>query len=429
MQAHGELLLRVDPQFGLLHRGTEKLCEARTARQALPYFDRFDYVANLFQEHAFCLTLEALPVAQQHCKAHVSIARVLFDELSRALNHLLTLSATALDLSAMGPVFWAFEERERIMELFERVSGARMHTALYSPFSFAFATLTRRFWLDLVSFLGRVGRALAGSFLGLLNNRALKTRLGGVGQLSQAKLRSYGITGVIARGAGMLVDLRVQPRRSYSAYRALSFRSFLGRRGDNLDRFLLRIKEVLEVFRVIAQVTTALNNTGMAGAPAPWLSSARMQTISAWRIGRAYYFFLYRRQSLPCLMVVGVRLCSRQAPSRASLATGGAYLGSRGERQSHGLFTGMDEVIGHFRTFSEGQLLAAGASYRGVEGPKGEFGVFIVTDGTTRPYRVKVRTPVSHNLHLIPSLGAGFFFADFVASFCSLDVVFGEIDR
>lgn len=144
LQIHGEVLCRVDPQFGLLHRGTEKLVETRTVTQALPYFDRFDYVANLFQEHAFCLAVEKLGSASPQL-AHIATVRLFFDELSRVLNHLLTLSATSLDLSAMGPIFWAFEERERIMELFERVSGARMHTALYAPFHYDFSTLTARF--------------------------------------------------------------------------------------------------------------------------------------------------------------------------------------------------------------------------------------------------------------------------------------------
>ena len=145
MQIHGEVLCRVDPQFGLLHRGTEKLVETRTIVQALPYFDRFDYVANLFQEHAYCLSVESLYSQPNFILTKISTVRLFFDELSRVLNHLLTLSATSLDLSAMGPIFWAFEERERIMELFERVSGARMHTALYHPYYFDFSTLTTRF--------------------------------------------------------------------------------------------------------------------------------------------------------------------------------------------------------------------------------------------------------------------------------------------
>ena len=433
MQVHGEVLCRVDPQFGLLHRGTEKLVETRTIVQALPYFDRFDYVANLFQEHAYCLAVESLGAGASSQLAHVSAVRLFFDELSRVLNHLLTLSATSLDLSAMGPIFWAFEERERIMELFERVSGARMHTALYAPFYFDFATLTSRFWLDCVSFLNRASRALSGAFLGLLHNRALKTRLGGVGQLSCLKLRSYGITGVIARSSGILTDLRLQPSRSYSAYRSLSFRTFLGRRGDNLDRFLLRIKEVVESLRLIAQTILVLR---------PSSSEIFFHT-------RLNHFFSFLAQSVK-IKARGsrYRMVTRFAFSGTVAFLGAHYMGPTGllnrngvslswgyanrsffAKTAHGSFSGMEELISHFRRVSEGYQLEAGFAYGAVEAPKGELGVALFMDGSPRPYRMKVRTPVAHNLHLIPSIGSGVFFADFVASFCSLDVVFGEIDR
>ena len=187
LQLHGEVLRWVDPQFGYLHRGTEKLMEGRNLLQALPYFDRFDYVANLFQEHAYCLAVEGLTKAATTLTAGVQLARLLFDEISRILNHLLTLSATALDLSVMGPIFWAFEEREALMELCEQASGARMHTALYRPFAFDMTAFSSLFVRELSQFLTRCSRSLAGSFLGLLNNRSLKSRLSFVGQLSLTK--------------------------------------------------------------------------------------------------------------------------------------------------------------------------------------------------------------------------------------------------
>lgn len=427
LQMHGEVLCRVDPQFGLLHRGTEKLVETRTVTQALPYFDRFDYVANLFQEHAFCLAVEKLGSSSSHL-AHVATVRLFFDELSRVLNHLLTLSATALDLSVMGPVFWAFEERERIMELFERVSGARMHTALYAPFHYDFSTLTSRFWLDCVSFLNRASRALSGAFLGLLHNRALKTRLSGVGQLSPLKLRSYGIGGVIARSSGILTDLRLHNSRTYSSYRAMSFRTFIGRRGDNLDRFLLRIKEVIEAFRLIAQAITLLKPH----------CTQKFSVSSAASYSLGFYFaprklsFNLRRAYLRAHLIRPAFLIFSSLTSYAPHVDSYVHWGasrsfSLGSLQ--GTFTGMEELISHFRLASEGHSLHAGFAYSAVEAPKGELGVALFTDGSPRPYRMKVRTPVAHNLHLIPSLGSGVFFADFVASFCSLDVVFGEIDR
>lgn len=265
MQLHGEVLRWVDPQFGYLHRGTEKLMEARTCLQSLPYFDRFDYVANLFQEHAFCLAVEALYGLPSHLTTGVQLARVLFDEISRILNHLLTLSATALDLSAMGPIFWAFEERESLMELCEQASGARMHTALYRPFAFDFTVVSGVFIRELGHFLSRCGRSLAGAFLGLLNNRSLKSRLSFVGQISLAKAEAYGITGLTARSCGSLYDLRLQGRVGYTIYRGLAFRVFLGRRGDNFDRFLLRVKEVAECFRLLSQCVQALQPAPAAG--------------------------------------------------------------------------------------------------------------------------------------------------------------------
>lgn len=430
MQIHGEVLTRVDPQFGLLHRGTEKLVETRTTTQALPYFDRFDYVANLFQEHVYCLAVESLGRGQGTTPGPVLMVRAFFDEFSRVLNHLLTLSATSLDLSAMGPIFWAFEERERIMELYERVSGARMHTALYHPFFFDFTTLTSRFWSDCVSFLNRAGRALAGAFLGLLHNRSLKTRLGGVGQLSPAKLASYGITGVIARSAGLPFDLRTHTTRAYGAYRALSFRTFLGRRGDNLDRFLLRVKEVIESFRIISQAASSLR----LGATSPRGLSRPSALGSALLGGSSPAQFAFALCAPTRLFSLRAR--ARRFAGAVAATPAGPGVALAWGRSSHtptpglhGSFTGMEELISHFKWASEGYYLRPGLAYAAVEAPKGELGVTLLADGTVRPVRMKVRTPVAHNLHLIPSLGSGVFFADFVASFCSLDVVFGEIDR
>jgi NADH-quinone oxidoreductase subunit D len=315
------------------------------------------------------------------------------------------------------------------MELFERVSGARMHTALYSPFYFDFSVLTPRFWLDCVSFLNRASRALAGAFLGLLHNRALKTRLGGVGQLSSSKLRAYGITGVIARSSGLAVDLRLHPLRPYSSYRALTFRTFVGRRGDNFDRFLLRIKEVIEAFRLVAQAVYTLRSALRGCQPvnalvfscgAPDVSTFPALLSSHREAGfRAFFRGALGARDLPVDRFL--------APASPLVDWGAAP--SFSFAAAHGSFSGMEELIAHFRQASEGHLLLPGFAYAAVETPKGELGVALFADGSPRPYRMKVRTPVAHNLHLIPSLGGGVFFADFVASFCSLDVVFGEIDR
>jgi len=398
-QMSGEVLERVDPQFGLLHRGTEKLVESRPFLQALPYFDRFDYVANLFQEHAFCVSLERLNAPHGGALDGALLAfRTLFDEMSRVLNHLLTLSAVSLDMGVMGPLFWAFEERERLMELFERVSGARMHTALYRPFTVDLSPLTRGFFTDLAHFLTRCGRSLSGAFLGLLHNRVMKTRMAMLGQVSRAKVGAHGITGVVARSAGLCVDLRLAPAVGYGAYRALSFRTFMGRRGDNLDRFLLRIKETVEAFRLISQVAQALSPLGTRGArplgagPGPARAGARAA-----------------------------------GPAPEVRAEGGCR--SCFPVPAPGPYSSMEALISHFRLSSEGRPAAPGVAYGGVEGPKGEVGVTLLSGGGVRPYRLKVRTPVAHNMHLIPLVARGTLFADFVATFCSLDIVLGEIDR
>lgn len=399
-QMNGEVIDRVDPQFGLLHRGTEKLFEARPFLQALPYFDRFDYVANLFQEHAYCHALEKLNGLQNKPLDGALLAyRTLFDEMSRIMNHLLTLSATSLDLGVMGPLFWAFEERERLMELFERVSGARMHTALYRPFTVDLTPLTAGFFRDLAHFLTRCGRSLSGAFLGLLHNRVIKTRLAMLGQISKNKALAHGISGVIARSTGLCVDLRLTATPGYGAYRGLSFRTFLGRRGDNLDRFLLRIKEMVESFRVISQVAQMLNPIAERGA-APF-SFSKKSGLSA-------------PANQPQIQNT---LSSASNPRSLFLVP------------NKGPYSSMEALIHHFRLSSEGHPSLPGLAYGGVEGPKGEVGVTILSGGGVRPYRLKVRTPVSHNMHLIPLVARGVLFADFVATFCSLDIVLGEIDR
>jgi NADH-quinone oxidoreductase subunit D len=399
-QMNGEVIDRVDPQFGLLHRGTEKLFEARPFLQALPYFDRFDYVANLFQEHAYCHALEKLNGLQNKPLDGALLAyRTLFDEMSRIMNHLLTLSATSLDLGVMGPLFWAFEERERLMELFERVSGARMHTALYRPFTVDLTPLTAGFFRDLAHFLTRCGRSLSGAFLGLLHNRVIKTRLAMLGQISKNKALAHGISGVIARSTGLCVDLRLTATPGYGAYRGLTFRTFLGRRGDNLDRFLLRIKEMVESFRIISQVAQMLNPITEKG-------------VAAFNFNRA--------KGLPALM---------DQPQVQNTAASASNPRSLFLVPSKGPYSSMEALIHHFRLSSEGHPSLPGLAYGGVEGPKGEVGVTILSGGGVRPYRLKVRTPVSHNMHLIPLVARGVLFADFVATFCSLDIVLGEIDR
>ena len=204
----GETILRADPSFGLLHRGSEKLIENKTILQATPYLDRMDYVANLFQEHSFVKAYEN-SFNLNKVNTNVSFWRIILDEFSRILNHLLTMGAVCLDMGSMGPIFWAFEEREQIMELYERLSGARMHTALYQPFKINGYYFSKKIINDIIFLINRGSRYVSGSFLALLNSKSMKTRLSGVGIFSKKKILNYGVTGIIARASGLSFDTRL----------------------------------------------------------------------------------------------------------------------------------------------------------------------------------------------------------------------------
>jgi len=433
----GDTIRWLDPQFGLLHRGTEKLFESRNLLQALPYFDRFDYVANLFQEHAFCLAVESLHSSKSLLTAPVLIARRVFDELSRILNHLLTLSATALDLSAMGPIFWAFEERENILELCEQASGARMHTALYRPFFFDFSIFTNSLLNELAQFLTRCTRSLSGAFLGLLNNRSLKSRLAGVGQVSKTKVQTYGLSGILARSAGCFIDQRYFNLQG-SNYTALACRTFLGKRGDNLDRFLLRVKETAESFRVLSQSLQSFKFSPKSKYSKVSCNLSKhtpvVLQVQALRALNAMFIVWLGRSMRLFFLSLRVKFSPTYAWGRSnnlnlSIKPTMSALIHATLQPSKGKFSSMENLISHFRLTSEGWPTNPGFSYQSVESPKGEVGVTLISNGTSKPTRLKLRTPVSHNMHLIPTISIGSIFADFVATFCSLDIVLGEIDR
>jgi NADH-quinone oxidoreductase subunit D len=358
----GDTIRWLDPQFGLLHRGTEKLFENRNLLQALPYFDRFDYVANLFQEHAFCLAVESLHSNKTFLTAPILMARRVFDELSRILNHLLTLSATALDLSAMGPIFWAFEERENVLELCEQASGARMHTALYRPFFFDFSIFTGSFLNELAQFLTRCARSLSGAFLGLLNNRSLKSRLAGVGQVSKLKIQNYGLSGILARSAGLYLDQRSFNLQTAN-YSAVTYRTFLGKRGDNLDRFLIRVKETAESFRILSQslqtfrFSTRNMNAGYVARSALNLmivlkptSDVNFMCRFARYLRFFYNIFFFKYVSAYFVKNVhGTSVRNSKATKLTLANTMGAVI-----QPNRGKFSSMESLISHFRLTSEG---------------------------------------------------------------------------
>lgn len=369
VQLNGELIEKVDPHIGFLHRGTEKLIESRTFLKALPYFDRLDYVSMMAQEHAFCLGVEALLQTESKTSPHVFI-RVIFDELTRVLNHLLAISTHSLDVGNMSPVFWAFEERERIMEFYERVSGARMHAAFYRPNTLDWTGLNQGLFIDIILFIKQSFKSLTEIFSVLATNRIWKARLVNIGALNWNDFINFGLSGPMARSIGIRKDLRFNSNTSYAAYWLINGTSFLGRRGDCYDRFLIRIREMFESFTIIVQL---LANT--------------QTSLNSW-------IFLNNQKTLK--------------KSKA---------------------TSMEELINHFKLITDGLAPQKGVTYKAIEAPKGELGVTLVSDGSRFPYRCKIRTPAYHHLQIMNRMGHGHFFADLVTILGSQDIVFGDVDR
>jgi len=385
LQLSGELVEKSDPHVGFLHRGTEKLIEKRTYLKSVPYFDRLDYVSMMTQEHAFCLSIESLLNTQSHTALYVQI-RVIFDEITRIMNHLLAIACHSLDVGNMSPLFWAFEERERLMEFYERVSGARMHAAFYRPNDLDWTGLNQSFFSDLSTFARNCLKSLTEVFAVLTSNSIWKTRLVSVGSLNFNDVVNYSISGPIIRSVGIRKDLRLYRSESYSYYWYLSFHSFLGRKGDAYDRFLIRVREMYESVNIIVQV---LNNL-----------ISRKYKIKNYQNKIEYvgfFEFLYRLRK------------------------------TKLNRKTK--YNSMEALIEHFKKYSEGIKVPRGFNYSAVEAPKGEFGVSIISDGSSKPYRCKIRTPSFHHVHLLSRMGQGHYMADLVTVIGSQDIVFGDVDR
>lgn len=390
VQLNGELVERADPHIGFLHRGTEKLIESRTYLKSLPYFDRLDYVSMMMtQEHAFCLAIETLLNSISYTSLYVQI-RVLFDELTRILNHLLAISTHSLDVGNMSPLFWAFEERERIMEFYERVSGARMHAAFYRPNDVDWSGLTHQFFLDVAIFSRDCFKSLTEIFTVLTTNRIWKSRLVNIGSLSMTDAYAYGTSGPIARSAGIKKDLRFLKSETYSHYWFLSIQGYLGKRGDSYDRFLIRMREMYESLSIIYQILSNLTN----------LETQKKQLLI--KDGKNVNFFSF----FEFLNNVNFQKLNKNSK-----------------------YNSMESLITHFKQYSEGVKIPRGFVYKAVEAPKGEFGVSLISDGSSQPYRCKIRTPAYHHLQVMPRLVQGHFFADLVTVLGSQDIVFGDVDR
>lgn len=368
LELDGELVERVDPHIGLLHRGTEKLMESRTYLQNLPYFDRLDYVAPMNQEHAWCLAIEKLVKCEVPRRA--SYIRVLYSEMGRILNHLLNVTTQAMDVGALTPPLWGFEEREKLMIFYERASGARLHAAYFRPGG-VHQDLPPELCQDIWDWTEQFPKVIEDLHELLTENRIFKQRNVDIGVVSLEQAQSWSFSGLMVRGSGWAWDLRrAQPYERYSEF---DFRIPVGKHGDCFDRYLCRMDEMLESTKIMRQALEKLD--ACRGEPV-------------------------------------MTLDGKVAPPR------------RGEMKRS-----MEALIHHFKLYTEGFHVPEGEVYAAVEAPKGEFGVYLVADGTNRPYRAKIRAPGFPHLAAMDEICRGHLLADVSSILGSLDIVFGEIDR
>lgn len=387
VQLNGEIIEKIDPHIGLLHRGTEKLMEDKIYLHSLPYFDRFDYVSMLVQEHAYCLAIESLLGTLNYSATFVQI-RTLYDEITRILNHLLAIACHALDVGSMSPIFWAFEEREKLMEFYERVSGARMHAAFYRPNEVNLKAISSFLLEDILDFSKNCFTTLNEIHNTLTYNKIWKQRLINIGTYSHETCINYGLTGVMSRSIGIKRDLRLDKLETYANYYYLNFRSFIGQNGDSYDRFLIRMNEMTESLNIINQV---------------------INKITKHKIQKKK-----------------IKSNSNINPHQVLRFINPKNLNQNNYKNE---YISMEQLIKHFKYWSEGFSVKPNWTYRAVESPKGEFGVSLISNGTNIPYKCKVRSPAYHHLQVLPKISKGHFLADLVALMGTIDIVFGEIDR
>ena len=361
----GEVVERVEPHIGLLHRGTEKLIENKTYLQALPYFDRLDYVAPMNQEHAFALATEKLlkidiPIRAQHI-------RVLFSEIGRILNHMINVPAQAMDVGALTPTLWGWEEREKLMTFYERACGSRLHAAYFRTGG-VHQDLDDSLIGDIYDFCNPFLKVVDDLESLLTENRIFKQRNVDIGVVTKKDVLDWGLTGVMARGSGYKWDLRrTQPYESYEDY---DFMIPVGKNGDNYDRYLVRIEECRQSISIMMQAIEKM-------VPGPIITDDRKVA----------------------------------PPKRAEMKVS------------------MEALIHHFKLYTEGYDVGPGEIYASIEAPKGEFGVYLVADGSNKPYRCKIRAPGFAHLQALDYLTRGHLLPDLSAVLGSLDLVFGEVDR
>jgi NADH-quinone oxidoreductase subunit D len=369
LELDGEVVDRVDPHIGLLHRGTEKLIEAKTYLQAIPYFDRLDYVAPMNQEHAFSLAIEKLLGIDVPKRGQ--LIRVLYSEIGRILNHLLNITTQAMDVGALTPPLWGFEEREKLMVFYERASGARMHSAYFRPGG-VHQDLPQKLVEDIGKWIDPFLQTVKNLDDLLTDNRIFKQRNADIGVVSLEDAWAWGFSGVMVRGSGAAWDLRKS--QPYECYSELEFDIPIGKNGDCYDRYLIRMEEMRQSAKIMRQCVDLL--------------------------------------------------LGKEGTGPVSNLDGKVVPPKRGEMKRS-----MEALIHHFKLYTEGYHVPAGEVYAAVEAPKGEFGVYLVADGTNKPYRCKLRAPGFAHLQAMDFLCRGHMLADVTAVLGSLDIVFGEVDR
>jgi len=365
LELEGEIVERVDPHIGLLHRGTEKLIEHKTYLQAIPYFDRLDYVAPMNQEHAFCMAIEKLMGIEVPRRAQ--FIRVLYSEIGRILSHMLNVTTQAMDVGALTPPVWGFEEREKLMVFYERACGSRMHAMYFRPGG-VHQDLPPALINDMLNWCDQFPQKLKDIETLLTENRIFKQRNVNIGIVSKKDAYEWGFSGVMVRGSGIPWDLR--RNQPYEVYSELDFKIPLGKNGDCYDRYLCRVDEMYESCKIMKQCLEMMPE-------GPVMSENNKVT----------------------------------PPRRSDM------------KQS------MEALIHHFKLYTEGFHVPAGEVYTCVEAPKGEFGVYLVSDGSNKPYRCHIRAPGFPHLAAMDYLNKGHMLADVSAILGSLDIVFGEIDR
>lgn len=369
LELDGEVVERVDPHIGLLHRGTEKLIEHKTYLQALPYFDRLDYVAPMNQEHAYVMAIEKL--AGISVPRRGQLIRILYSEIGRILSHMLNVTTQALDVGALTPPVWGFEEREKLMVFYERACGARMHSAYFRPGG-VHQDLPDDLIDDIEAWCDPFLKALGDIDSLLTGNRIFKQRNVDIGVVSLADAWAWGFSGVMVRGSGAAWDLRKS--QPYECYEEMEFDIPVGKNGDCYDRYLIRMEEMRESVRIMRQCITKLREPEGKGP----ISSTDGKAVP---------------------------------PKRAEMKRS------------------MEALIHHFKLYTEGMKVPAGEVYVAVEAPKGEFGIYLIADGTNKPYRCKVRAPGFAHLQALDFMGRYHQLADIAAILGSMDIVFGEVDR